>query len=55
MDGWTSLFPSQRYKKAFINIDDFLVCVNGGNDFYLRRGGIKNAIAEIKLQFYLFK
>ena len=41
--------------KNFINIDDFLVCVNGGNDFHLRRGGIKNAIAEIKLQFYLFK
>ena len=41
--------------KNFINIDDFLVCVNGGNDFYLRRGGIKNAIAEIKLQLYLFK
>ena len=41
--------------KNFINIDDFLVCVHGGNNFYLRRGGIKNAIAEVKLQFYLFK
>ena len=49
---WAKLIS---HNKNFINIDDFLVCVNGGNDFYLRRGGIKNAIAEIKLQFYLFK
>ena len=49
---WAKLIS---HNKNFINIDDFLVCVNGGNDFYQRRGGIKNAIAEIKLQFYLFK
>ena len=49
---WAKLIS---HNKNFINIDDFLVCVNGGNDFYLRRGGIKNAIAEIKLQLYLFK
>jgi len=49
---WAKLIS---HNKNFINIDDFLVCVNGGKDFYLRRGGIKNAIAEIKLQFYLFK
>ena len=41
--------------KNFINIDDFLVCVNGGDNLYLRRGGFKNALGELKLQFYLFK
>ena len=49
---WAKLISDN---KKFINIDEFLVCVNGGNNLYLRRGGIRNAIGEIKLQFYLFK
>ena len=42
-------------KKEFINIDEFLVCVNGGSGLYLRRGGLKNLLGEVKLQIFLFK
>ena len=49
---WAKLIS---HKRNFINIEEFLVCVNGGKNLYLRRGGIKNAIGEIKLQFFLFK
>ena len=40
-------------KVAFYNINEVLVHVNGGKSLYKRRGGIKNAIAEIKLQILL--
>ena len=39
----------------FYNVEDILVHVNGGKSLYKRRGGYKNAIAEIKLQLLLFK
>ena len=39
----------------FHNIDEVLVHVNGGNTLYKRRGGLKNAIAELKLQLLLYK
>ena len=39
----------------FHNIDEILVHVNGGENIYKRRGGFKNALAESKLQFLLFK
>ena len=49
---WAKLISQ---KKHLINIEDFLVCVNGGTGLYLRRGGFKNWLGEIKLQIYLFK
>ena len=39
----------------FHNIDEVLVHVNGGKNLYKRRGGLKNAIAELKLQLLLYK
>lgn len=39
----------------FHNIDDILVHVNGGESLYKRRRGIKNAIAESKLQLLLYR
>ena len=38
-----------------MNIDEILVHVNGGGNLYKRRSGIKNALAEIKLQILLYK
>ena len=38
-----------------MNIDEILVHVNGGKNLYKRRSGIKNALAEIKLQILLYK
>ena len=43
------------HNKKFVNINEYLVCVNGGDKLYLRRGGLKNAIGEMYLQIYLFK
>ena len=43
------------HNKKFININEYLVCVNGGDQLYLRRRGLKNAIGEMYLQIYLFK
>ena len=37
------------------NIDEVLVHVNGGKTLYKRRGGLKNAIAELKLQLLLYQ
>ena len=39
----------------FHNIDEILVHVNGGKTLYKRRGGFKNALAELKLQLILYK
>ncbi len=39
----------------FHNIDEILVHVNGGANIYKRRRGFKNALAEIKLQYFLCK
>ena len=39
----------------FHNIDEVLVHVNGGKTLYKRRSGLKNAIAELKLQLLLYK
>ena len=50
------LWAKLMHKKySFYNIEDILVHVNGGKSLYKRRGGFKNAIAEIKLQVLLFK
>ncbi len=38
-----------------INLDDVLVDAQTGNDMYKRRGGKRYALAEIKLQKYLYK
>ena len=38
----------------FHNIDEILVHVNGGKALFKRRGGLKNAFAELKLQILLF-
>ena len=38
-----------------INIDKILVRVNAGEDMYQRRGGVKYAFAEIKLQRHLIE
>lgn len=40
---------------VFHNIDEILVNVNGGGNIYKRRGGVKNALAEFKLQYFLCK
>ena len=40
---------------VFHNIDEVLVHVNGGRNIYKRRRGFKNALAEIKLQYLLYK
>ena len=40
---------------VFHNIDDILVHVNGGGNLYKRRRGLKNALAELKLQYFLYK
>lgn len=42
-------------KVIFYNIDQILVHVNGGRKLYKRRGGFKNALAEIRLQMLLYK
>ena len=39
----------------FQNIDEILVNVNGGKELYKRRSGLKNALAELKLQLLLHK
>ena len=39
---------------VFHNIDEILVHVNAGKGLYKRRGGLKNAFAELKLQILLF-
>ncbi len=39
----------------FHNIDEVLVHVNGGGNIYKRRRGFKNALAEYKLQYFLYK
>lgn len=50
-----ALWAKLVYKGAvFFNIDEILVHVNGGKNLYKRRSGIKNAIAEIKLQILLY-
>ena len=38
-----------------MNIDDILVKVNAGQGMFERRGGLKYAVAEIKLQRYLIR
>ena len=40
---------------VFHNIDEILVHVNGGANIYKRRSGFKNALAESKLQYLLYK
>tara|TARA_B100000073_G_scaffold347939_1_gene364111 strand:+ start:2218 stop:3033 length:816 start_codon:yes stop_codon:yes gene_type:complete len=49
---WAKLISNNA---SFFNIDQILVHVNGGPKLYKRRGGFKNALAEIKLQTFLFK
>ncbi len=39
----------------FHNIDEILVHVNGGHSLYRRRKGLKNALAESKLQLLLYQ
>ena len=39
----------------FHNIDEILVHVNGGHTLYRRRKGLKNALAESKLQLLLYQ
>ena len=39
----------------FHNIDEILVHTNGGKDLYKRRGGLKNALAELRLQLLLLE
>ena len=43
------------HNKKFVNINEYLVCVNGGDQLYRRRSGLRNAIGEMYLQIYLFK
>lgn len=51
-----ALWAKLVYKGVvFMNIDEILVHVNGGKNLYKRRSGIKNALAEIKLQILLYK
>ena len=40
---------------VFHNIDEVLVHVSGGENLYKRRRGLKNAIAELKLQLLLYQ
>ena len=49
---WAKLF--HKYA-VFHNINKILVHVNGGKSLYKRRGGFKNAYAELKLQIILYK
>ena len=49
---WAKLISHNR---NFINTKECLVVAKGGNDLYIRRGGLKNAIGELQLQIYLFK
>ena len=49
---WAKLI---HQKANFYNIDEILVHVNGGKSLYKRRGGFKNAYAELKLQKFLYK
>tara|TARA_B100000242_G_C42992568_1_gene460849 strand:- start:205 stop:1029 length:825 start_codon:yes stop_codon:yes gene_type:complete len=49
---WAKLFKKGA---IFHNIDEVLVHVNGGKNLYKRRRGLKNAIAESKLQFLLYQ
>ncbi len=51
-----ALWAKLIHKKAvFHNINEILVHVNGGKSLYKRRGGFKNAYAEIELQLTLYK
>ena len=43
------------HNKKFVNINEYLVCVSGGDQLYRRRSGFRNAIGEMYLQIYLFK
>ena len=43
------------HNKKFVNINEYLVFVNGGDQLYLRRRGLRNAVGEMYLQIYLFK
>ena len=45
---WAKLISNN---KNFINIDDFFVCVNGGNDLYLRRGGLRMLLPKLNYNF----
>ncbi|RPG18020.1 MAG: glycosyltransferase [Pelagibacteraceae bacterium TMED124] len=49
---WAKLICNNN---KFININECLVCVNGGNQLYLRRRGFRNVLGEMKLQVHLFK
>ena len=49
---WAKLVKKEA---IFHNIDEVLVHVNGGETLYKRRGGLKNAIAELKLQLLLYQ
>ncbi len=49
---WAKLICNKR---NFININECLVCVNGGNQLYFRRRGLRNALGEMQLQIHLFK
>ena len=49
---WAKLFHKNA---VFHNINKILVHVNGGKSLYKRRGGFKNAYAELKLQIILYK
>jgi len=49
---WAKLVKKEA---IFHNIDEVLVHVNGGKTLYKRRGGLKNAIAELKLQLLLYQ
>ncbi len=49
---WAILMGS---KKIFCNLDEPLVDANGGISMYARRGGIRSALSEIKLQKILVK
>ncbi len=40
---------------VFHNIDEILVHVNGGHNLYRRRKGLKNALAESRLQLLLYQ
>ena len=40
---------------VFHNLDEILVHVSGGSGLYKRRRGLKNALAEIKLQILLYQ
>lgn len=49
---WAKFFAKGA---VFHNINEVLVNVNGGENLYKRRSGLKNALAEFKLQILLYQ